>query len=1359
MPFFVKCNVKIQKCNFFFGSFREITYLCSRKRCYFTIENLTMKPKIILTFLLMSVLSSYAQMGSRFDADRLLSSSFTNQVYLDRDGFIWAATRNGLCRYDGYRMKVFKKENKSGQTSNYVNCIIQDKDGLFYVGMFGGLQSFDGTNFNDVNIKVLKGNGSPGYVKCFCEGKAGEIYVGTSGHGLLKMTAKNEGVQLGGDLANIETVNGVLADKNGALWIATDKYGVFVYDKGKVTKKYFQEDSQRSQVLCICQDVQGTIYVGLHNQGVYYLNGGTFTHIEATGNKTVSALYCNKAGQVMIGYDGAGIAVYNPKTKVLNDNPYYSNEVDLSLAKLVSITEDLAGNLWLGMLQKGVYMQPASTSEFSYMGYKMKNDNLIGQACVTSTLIDSHGRVWIGTDKDGLYLLNFDNQLFKHYTNEVPATVLSLCEDKDGKVWLGGYQEGCGWIDMAGVYHPLSLPQGKYVSVFGMGCDAYNNMWFATMGNGLLRLSPQGELKSYTMKENADMDRKVNSIANDFISKMSISPDGKRVYLATTMGVCCLDIQRESWTSVFGQNCLLYATPIRIVKEYGGKLWIGTNDGLKCYDQKTHIIQTIGIEQGIADNGIASIEIDGKGRLWIATDHGLCCYDPKTGKSENYFVDNGLQSNEFSDGASWVTEGGTMVFGGVGGVTWFDPVQIHPTKWDTPVKLSAFLVNGEAVGRNTKSGGYEVCDTSVIACKKFHLSYHDNSFAIQLSTLTYDNPEHITYLYSINGEDFVRLQPGQNELTFSHLSPGTYEFRVKAEKNNQQSGETVFTVVVHHPWWQSWWAYCIYLALAGFLLWKYIRFRNRRMQEQLRLQEHIHAEQMGEAKLKFFMNISHEIRTPMTLIITPLMSLIKQDKDPHRQTIYATMKRNSDRILSLINQLMDLRKIDKGMMQMRMSETDLVGFVKDLHNLFESQAKSKQISFLFKHDVETLPVWIDKRQFDKVIVNILSNAFKYTHNGGEIVLKITHDEHNASISISDNGEKIPENKLEHIFKRFYQTTSNINDTHVGTGIGLDLTKSLVELHHGTIMARNLKEGCEFVVTIPLGNSHLKDEEMLVDESQEIEEVNNDELEEKQLEEVPERVSSGKKPVIVIAEDDDEIRGYLSEILDEEYDVIPCGNGKVALHETLKSMPDLVISDVMMPLMDGNALAAMLKSNPQTNHIPIILLTAKNRDDDKLEGLETGADAYIVKPFNMEILKRTIANLIHSRQQLRLKYSRNDELESQVEKVKVKSPDEKLLERVMKVINDNISNSELSVDFIAAEVGISRVHLHRKMKELTGQTPHDFIRNIRLKQAAHLLSTGDMNIAEVMYACGFSNSASFSTIFKKFYGMTPREYKK
>ena len=659
------------------------------------------------------------------------------------------------------------------------------------------------------------------------------------------------------------------------------------------------------------------------------------------------------------------------------------------------------------------------------------------------------------------------------------------------------------------------------------------------------------------------------------------------------------------------------------------------------------------------------------------------------------------------------------------------------------------------------SGDYQITDTTVYASRRFELDYHDNTFSVQFSTLTYENPEHISYLYSINGEPFIRLHPGINVLTFSHLPEGTYRFRVKAERNNIETAEREFTVVIHSPWYRSAWAYFFYCVVFGLFVWQYLAYRRHREQNNLRLQAHIHAEEMGEAKLRFFMNMSHEIRTPMTLIITPLLSLLKNDDDPARRNVYETIKRNAERILSLINQMMDLRKIDKGQMQMRMSETDLVGFVKDIYDLFENQAKAKQITLTYEHDIDQLPVWIDRKNFDKVVMNVLSNAFKYTPTGGEVGIRLFHDDQQATIAIRDNGEKIPEDKLDKIFERFYQTASTANDRNVGTGIGLDLTRSLVELHHGTIMAHNLEKGCEFVISIPMGNVHLTSDEMVdvADVETTAEELLPMEEEVAAIEEAaPEvEVPQNRRQVIVIAEDDDEIRSYLEKEFGKDYDVRTCSNGMEALGEVLRTIPDLVISDVMMPEMDGHTLCSKIKTNPSVNFVPVVMLTAKSRDEDKLEGLETGADAYIVKPFNMDILRRTVHNLIGSRRLLRLKYERNDDLEEQVDDVRLKSPDEKLLDRVMECINKNLSNSDLSVDMIAEKAGISRVHLHRKMKELTGQTPHDFIRNIRLKKAAQLLTTQGMNVTEVMYACGFSNSASFSTVFKKYYGMSPRDY--
>ena len=883
------------------------------------------------------------------------------------------------------------------------------------------------------------------------------------------------------------------------------------------------------------------------------------------------------------------------------------------------------------------------------------------------------------------------------------------------------------------------------------------------MGYGLLRLDPAtDEVKAYTQQGDAGNNPKVNSLTNNYISQIEPSPDGRRIYVATTMGVCALDLETDSWLSTFGgKNCLKYGTAARIAREFGGKLYVGTNDGLLCYDLKTRKTHMYAIESGLADNGISSIEQDHKGNLWISTDHGLCRLDPKTNQTSNYFVDNGLQSNEFSDGASFTAPNGQMLFGGLGGITWFKPENIRERDWSAEVKLTGFWVNGEPVTPATMSGLWHVVDTTVIAADRFVLASSDNSFALQLSTLTYDNPEHIVYRYRINREEWVRMQPGVNEITFSHMQPGNYDFCVVAEQNGIDTPERCFRVVIHAPWYRTPLAYLVYLLAIAAVLWRYLRFRRRKEQDRLRLQEHIHAEEMADAKLKFFMNISHEIRTPMTLIVAPLLSLIKQDDDPHRRSIYETIRRNAERILGLINQMMDLRKIDKGQMQMHMCETELISFIGDIHMLFDQQAKAKNIRFTYEHDTQMLPVWIDRQNFDKVIVNLLSNAFKFTPTGGQIAMSVTHDARQVRIAIKDTGEGIPEDKLDRIFERFYQTPTMANDRKTGTGIGLDLTRSLVELHHGTIVAHNNKggAGCEFVVTIPLGNEHLKPEEMLTDKQNvsHATSLMDDTLLVDHRDVAGELPKVGRRQRIVIVEDDSEIRDYLSAELSADYDVSTADNGRTGLAEVLKLVPDLVISDIMMPEMDGNELCSKIKGNPATNHIPVILLTAKSRDEDQLEGLEMGADAYVMKPFNLDILRRTIVNLIHTHQMLRLKYGRNDQLEEQVDEVKMKSPDDQLLERVMKVINKNISNSDLSVDGIAEEVGISRVHLHRKMKELTGQTPHDFIRNIRLKQAANLLSSQNMNITEVMYACGFNNAASFSTIFKKFYGMSPREF--
>ena len=1323
-----------------------------------------MRKNLLLTlFLLCLSMGLHAQMGKYFTTDsHQLSSSYVTQVYLDHDGFLWATTRNGINRYDGYQFRVFKKENESDKTlaSNYVNCMMQDRNGLFYFGMYGALQTWDGEEFHNVTLLDHHGKESYGYATCFLERANGDVLVGSSGLGVMKVTNAHTAQQLGGLFASIHTVNSLLEDKAGRLWMVTDQTGLICYD-GKQLRRYLTD---RKELILgqLCSDHDGHIFVG-SNAGLYRQQGDDFVHVAATGQKEVSSIYCDRYNCIIVGYDGKGIAIYDPRKDTLIDNPFFSQEVDLSKSKVYSILEDNSGNLWFGMLQKGIYRQPIAFSGFQYMGYKLGGSrNVMGYACVVSVLIDSQKRAWIGTDKDGIYIITPEGRLVRHLSEGYPSSVMALAEGPDGRIWIGTYGDGGGSIDPNTFqYHRFNYPDDDHLVIMDIEADKQGRLWFATMRHGIVCYKPaDGQFRTYTMADNAPNKPTMNSITNDYISQVSLSPDGSRLIVATSMGLCCLDIASDSWTKTFGVNCLNYSVPIRVAREYDGRIWYGTNAGLYCYDLTSKKTTHYTTGDGLPSNGIGSIERDRHGDLWLATDHGLAVFNPEKGPQMNFFADDGLQSNEFSDGASCATANGLILLGGTGGVTWFKPEDIHQSQWKANVQLTALTINGEPISTATRSGGYQVTDTTVTASSHFVLGYHDNSFSIHLSTLTYENPEHIVFRYSINGEPFRALPAGHNELSFSHLPPGTYRFRVKAERSGFETPERSFTVIVHSPWYRSAWAYFFYALIIGLFVWQYLAYRHHREQNRLRLQAHIHAEEMGEAKLRFFMNISHEIRTPMTLIITPLLSLIKKEDDPERKSVYETIRRNAERILSLINQMMDLRKIDKGQMQMRMSERDLVAFINDIYTLFNHQAKIRQITFTFDHDCDELPVWIDRSNFDKVVVNVLSNAFKYTHSGGKIGIRLTHDATTATIAIRDNGEKIPEDQLEKIFQRFYQADSFTNDRNAGTGIGLDLTRSLVEMHHGTITVHNLDEGCEFVITIPLGHAHLKPEEMISES-----ELPQEPLAGLQaaLDQPEEEETTPYEPIdphattIVIAEDDDEIRSYLEAELSKDYDVHVCVNGREALTEVYRVKPSLVISDVMMPEMDGNALCSQLKTNSSTNFIPVILLTARSRDEDRLEGLETGADAYIVKPFNMDILRRTIVNLLNSRRLLKMKYERTDELEERVDDIRLKSPDEKLLEKIMDCIRKNITNSDLNIDMISDEVGISRVHLHRKMKELTGQTPHDFIRSIRLKKAAQLLAEKGMNVTEVMYACGFANSASFSTIFRKYYGMSPRDY--
>ena len=1353
----------------------------------------TISQLIITMMICLFSIQTWAQSGKLFNTDNQLSSNLATQVFQDKSGFIWIATRNGLNTYDGYHITIIKKDmsNFLGLNSNYINSIAQDEKEHILLGTNNSLLEFTGSEFLKIPMLDSKGKELATYVKQIYPLRNKDVAVATSGYGImLKKQDEQKCHAMKGEVEKLKYIHKLLEDKRGRLWIITEDGKLYRKEtNGRVTSHFTGTEGVGAQD--ILQDALGNLYLASKNQGVYLLRAGSnaFARISNIGNLPIDNIYISRNNKLYIGCDGLGIYVYDPQTGFLQDNPLFSRLVNLAKSKITSIIEDNQGNIWVSMLQKGVFMQSNIQNDFNYMGFRLGNRNVIGENCVTSLSINQGNQVWVGTDKDGLYLFNIATRSVEgHFLNQ--STVLTLCKDQQGRTWVGTYTDGLGYMDAAGSFHPVDLGISKSVGIFDIKQDPQGNIWIATMGKGLFCLQQDGSRRNYKTKYGADNNLKINCLPNNYLIKLSFSNDGNHLYVATSVGLACLDRKQNSWTSTFkGINCLNKNRFSHCVfVDSKDQVWYGTEDGAFCFDFRKGIKPKLyTTANGLTDNSVASITEDYQGNIWIGTIKGLNKLALKSGTITKFYAESGLQSNEFSDASVCTTQDGkTILMGGSGGLNWFQADQVRQHPWQAKVVISGFILNNKIVTPGMKSGSYTITDNWSTFSRDFQLSHEDNTFTLQLSTLTYNDVEQISYVYSINGDAWRTVPAGQNELAFSHLAPGRYKYRIKAICNGYETPVKEFTITIHPAWYASIWAKLFYLLLLIAAIILYLRHRKRQMEDQLILQQHIHAEEMGEAKIKFFMNISHEIRTPLTLIITPLLSLIKEDKEPHRQGIYEIIRKNSERILHLINQMMDLRKIDKGQMVMRMCQTDMVAFINEEYKLFRQQALAKNIDFEYQHDSKELPVWIDRNNFDKVIINILSNAFKFTPTAGHILLSLTHTEHHAYISVKDSGIGIPKDKLKTIFQRFYQTPADPNDRNIGTGIGLDLTRSLVELHYGTISARNnegekgnkFEHGSEFIIRIPLGKDHLKPEELIDEEeikekqNQELAEVEQLEQEVKETENAEKAESaagttdmqgnlpasaSGNKAEIVIVEDEEDIQDYLKAQLSSDFKIRTYPNGKVALNEILKNKPDLIISDIMMPKMDGTTLCAKLKSNINTNDVPIILLTAKSREEDQLEGLQTGADAYILKPFNMDILRRTIINLLTMRRTLKNKFTGKERQEEKVEQKKIQTPDDALMQRVMEVINENIGDSDLSVDMIAQKVGISRVHLHRKMKELTNQTPHSFIRNIRLQQAAKLLKDGKQSITDVMYACGFSNSASFSTMFKNLYGCSPREY--
>lgn len=1087
--------------------------------------------------------------------------------------------------------------------------------------------------------------------------------------------------------------------------------------------------------------------------------------------------------QLYIGTDGEGLKVYSLKDKEIQDHPLENAPININDGKVHSILMDRDKNLWLGLFQRGIAFIPTKRNPFLYHGQKQIHDNPIGHNCVMSVFQNSKKELFVGTDNDGLYVLDKNFNQINHFTpegspNSVANTILSIFEDSNNELWLGSYTKGVARCNPATGFCEF-IPELINERIFSITEDHNHNLYFSTYGSGFYVYNKTNKLlKRYNSTEESTGIRTKDELPNNWINSLYCDKEGM-IWIGHFKGISCFNPQTESFINYTSNNyiitrCIGYA----ITESHDGTIWAGTSNGLYSFDRKTKTIKRYTQQDGLSNNIICGVCEDNNHNIWVSTFNGISCLNRKEQSFTTYFSGDGLQGNEFTRGAFYRSVSGEIFFGGVNGITSFMPEKIANNTPTPSITITEFIVAGKSVNTNTLSGGEPITQKAVIESDKFRLNYKDNTFSISFSTLQFDNVRQVIYKYRIKelDEEWLSTAPGVNTVTYNNLPHGKYTFQVYAINHGYNSPTRSIEIIITPPWFQSWWAYIIYAILTIFIILAIIGNLRTRFERRKEMVERKHAEEISEAKLQFFINISHEIRTPLTLIINPLEKLIANCHDSELEKSYMMIYRNSQRILRLINQLMDIRKIDKGQMNLKLRETDLVGFIDDVVTTFSYLAQNKHITLTFQHQDNRLSAWLDLHNFDKVLMNLLSNAFKYTPEGGNVTISLTTGEDEEAhlplkkyieIKVSDTGIGLDDQQIERIFDRFYQINNDITRNQAGTGVGLHLTRSLVELHHGTIIARNRTDvqGSEFIIRIPQGSDHLKMEELeqpdttTSENNPTITTTTTSEQPVKTTEETEteKKIKSKSNFHILIADDEKEILNYLKNELSADYKIHTCNNGREAYEYLLNNPTDLLISDVMMPEMDGMTLCKKIKQNANINHIPVILLTAKGRPEEQVEGIEIGADSYLIKPFNIEVLKSTIGNLLSNRRLLKNKFSGAQEQSDKVQNIQLKSADEVLMNKIMKVINENLSEPTLNVEMLANSVGLSRVHLHRKLKELTNLSSRDFIRNIRMQQAAKLLKEKKLTISEVAYAVGYNNLSHFSNTFKEYFGLSPKEY--
>lgn len=1321
-----------------------------------------------------------------------LSQSSVIAIYQDSPGQMWFATRDGLNRYDGSSIRVFRNDPKDTLSicNNDILSIEGDKTGNLWVGTYNGLNCYNPST--NIFKHYFHGNGkstlSNNTIWDIKEIK-NEIWIATAGGiSIFNKTTQNfttisHNSKNNSSLPNNFVLN-IFQTKKGAIWVGTSK-GLcqLISRKGNsfVFKQYYTANNESVYVQDIKEDESGNLWVATKANGLLKLNTISSKLLPFSINQNqidadVRSLDFDKKGVAWVGsYNG----ISTIQTNGFISKVYNSPEKKTSFGKIKSVFTDKKGSVWIGSYYNGISFWDESNNNFNNLNQN-SGLNALSYDVVSSLAADANKNIYIGTEGGGITV--FDSKTAT--TTKINSlssigvsvdNVKSLCLSNTGILWIGTFTEGLAAYDInskrfvneniAPDLKNVLKESGVYVITKGRKNGIF---WLGTFGKGLIRYDSTN--KTYQIIGNDNYSD--NFLTNNRVRTLLIDKN-ENLWIGTQSGLNVINLNDFDNNiyhikHYFFDNKLLSGDDIlSIFQDKKGKIWIGTKaKGL--YEFNGTNFNKINIKKEDSDvTAIHSISQDDNNNLWISSNYGIIKYNLLNKSSFIYDQKDGLISNEFNDNAFLQIGYNKFYYGGPSGITYFDTKKLPINKYTPQVILTDFKVANKSINVANEN---DILEESIAFTNSLTLSYDKANFTITFAIPNFINPTNNKYKYRLVGLDNQWITTSNTEATFTIQNSGTYIFEVKGANNDGvwNTEPTTLEIVVKPAPWKSWWALSLFtillcVSLYG-LIWIIKSKEKLRQDLFLEYRESERNKEDNSAKLQFFTNISHEFRTPLTLILGPLQQILLNYNGSN--TMYKKLlviESSANHLLKLINRLMDFRKFENNQFILETAEGNIVKYIKEIFLSFTEFAKDGDYKYTFESSDEEILVYFDRFKFERVFYNLISNAFRYTPKGGEIAVKIRKEVGQIIIEVEDTGIGIAKEHVDKIFDLFFEIPAHNNEQinyNKGTGIGLSIVKNIINLHKGTITVENkTTKGVVFKVKMLLGRNHLLEKEILKDFkiSDDLEQYTSqlNPAEIVQEEDINDLENAEDKLTILIVEDHKVLRSFMKNLLKEDYNVITAENGAIGLKKALKFLPDLIVSDVIMPEMVGTELCSKIKENIKTSHIPVILLTSRSSLIYKIEGLESGADDYISKPFNLVEFKLRIKNLLISKQRLKTKFSSEDNFTPS--EIVVSSLDEQLLKKAFKVVEENISNEQFDIPFFCSELGVSRTMLFTKIKAWTNFTPNEFIHEIRMKRAAQLLEQNKINISQISYKVGFNNPKYFSKCFQKKFGETPTEY--